>query len=380
MALRLKGSYGLALLFTTGIVGWMATGDVIVSGNANEQGTPPPAVREAAIETETMRVAVEHFVAKPRQSILTVRGRTEADTKVTVRSETTAIVRRRLVEKGQWVKKGDLLCELDTGSRQARLAQAQASLAQAEFDLNAKEALFKKGFAPQTQITALRAQKDAALAQVKEARLELERIKITAPLDGLVQGSLAEIGDQLKSGDACATLMNPDPMLIIGQISERDIGKVIEGAKAQVRLVTGEETTGTVRYVAKTSDVETRTFRVEVKVDNKKQALRDGVTAVAKITLPAIKAHQMSPAHLTLSDDGLIGVMTVKNETTQFTPVTILANGADGIWIVGLPDVIDIVTVGQEYVTSGQQIVSVDASELAASQAQRKPSDEEAQQ
>ena len=365
MALRLKGSYGLALLCTAGIVGWMATGKAVFSGQETGDSTPPPAVRNQAQEAEAFRVAVQHFSAKPRQSNLTIRGRTEADTKVTVRAETSAIVRSVEVEKGQWVHKDDLLCELDVGSREAKLAKAKAALEQAEFDLSAKEQLATKGFASKTQLAALRASLDAALAGMKEARLELDRIRILAPIDGLVQSDLAEVGDQLSIGGACAVLMDPDPMLVIGQVSERDIAAVEVGNKAAVTLVTGEQTEGTVRFVSSASDVETRTFLVEIETPNPDRSLRDGVTAVANLKLPPITAHLMSPAYLTLSDEGIVGAMQVIDNKAQFTPVHIISNDESGIWVTGLPEQVDLITIGQEYVKSGQPVIAVSADKQA---------------
>nr|WP_321457499.1 efflux RND transporter periplasmic adaptor subunit [uncultured Cohaesibacter sp.] len=364
MALRLKGSYGLALLCTAGIVGWMATGKAVFSGQETADSTPPPAVRNQAQETGAFRVAVRHFKAQPRQLDLTIRGRTEADTKVTVRAETSAIVRSINVKKGQWVHKNDLLCKLDVGSREANLAKAKAALEQAEFDLSAKEQLATKGFASKTQLASLRAARDAALAGVKEARLELDRTNILAPKKGMVQGDLAEVGDQLSSGGACAVLMDPDPMLVVGQVSERDISQVEVGNKADITLVTGEKSEGRVRFVSSASDVETRTFLVEMEIPNPDRSLRDGVTAVAELKLPPIKAHLVSPAYLTLSDEGIVGAMQVIDNKAQFTPVHIISNDESGIWITGLPEEADIITVGQEYVKSGHEVVAVSVDEL----------------
>ncbi|SNY93050.1 membrane fusion protein, multidrug efflux system [Cohaesibacter sp. ES.047] len=361
MALRLKGSYGLALLFTTGIIGWMATGETVFSGQPNENASPPPAVRNQQADEETMRVAVKRFTAQQRENHLIIRGRTEADTKVSVRAETTAIVRDRLVNKGQTVEKGDLLCRLDIGSREASLAKAEASLAQTEFDLKAKQTLAKKGFASETQIAALKASRDASLADVKDAKLELARTEIRAPLAGIVQGALAEVGDQLAVGGVCAEIMKSDPMLVIGQVSERNVQKVKVGTEAEITLVSGEVTKGKVRYVSSASDVETRTFLVEVVIDNKDGRIRDGVTAVANLELEPLKAHFMSPAHLTLSDAGQVGVMTVENDITKFTPVAILSSDPEGVWVTGLPDTAEVVIVGQEYIKDGQSVVAVPA-------------------
>ncbi|SNZ07286.1 efflux RND transporter periplasmic adaptor subunit [Cohaesibacter gelatinilyticus] len=359
MALRIKGSYGLALLFSACITGWLATGTMVVSGQSDENGAPPPALRDTDQQKALTRVAVQDFKAQQRDNLLVIRGRTQADTKVVVRSETDAIVRSRPISKGQQVQKGDLLCELDKGSRQARLAQAKAALAKADFDLNAKERLKKKGFATTAELTALRANRDAALAQVEEATLEMARTHITAPFDGIVQGPLAEIGDQLNRGGACATVMNADPMLIIGQVSERDIQQVKSGLEADVTLVTGESTKGMVRYVSTASDVETRTFRVEVEVSNSDHSLRDGVTATANLHLPQSSAHLMSPAHLTLSDDGTIGVMRLEGKKAAFTPLTTFTSAKNGVWVSGLPSEVTLIVVGQEYVKDGQLVDAV---------------------
>ncbi|WP_197703867.1 efflux RND transporter periplasmic adaptor subunit [Cohaesibacter sp. ES.047] len=339
----------------------MATGETVFSGQPNENASPPPAVRNQQADEETMRVAVKRFTAQQRENHLIIRGRTEADTKVSVRAETTAIVRDRLVNKGQTVEKGDLLCRLDIGSREASLAKAEASLAQTEFDLKAKQTLAKKGFASETQIAALKASRDASLADVKDAKLELARTEIRAPLAGIVQGALAEVGDQLAVGGVCAEIMKSDPMLVIGQVSERNVQKVKVGTEAEITLVSGEVTKGKVRYVSSASDVETRTFLVEVVIDNKDGRIRDGVTAVANLELEPLKAHFMSPAHLTLSDAGQVGVMTVENDITKFTPVAILSSDPEGVWVTGLPDTAEVVIVGQEYIKDGQSVVAVPA-------------------
>ncbi|MCT4656261.1 MAG: efflux RND transporter periplasmic adaptor subunit [Cohaesibacter sp.] len=375
MALRLKGSYGLALLFSAGIAGWLATGTLVVSGQSDENGAPPPAARTASETKDLMRVAVQTFSAQTRSNQLTVRGRTLADTKVVVRAETAAIVRSRPISKGQKVTKGDLLCQLDVGSREAVLAQAKAALAKADFDLNAKERLKKKGFATTAEITSLRAARDSALAQVKSANLEMERIKITAPFSGIIQGPLAEVGDQLSVGGACATVMDPDPMLVVGQVSERDIGKVSQGLKADVKLVTGESKSGIVRYVATASDTETRTFLVEVEIDNADKSLRDGVTATAEIHLPDSKAHLMSPSYMTLSDSGEIGVMRIEGTKAVFTPLSSVNSAPDGVWVSGLPETVTLITIGQEYVKSGQEVEPVSASDFNASKSAAKTED-----
>jgi multidrug efflux system membrane fusion protein len=66
---------------------------------------------------------------------------------------------------------------------------------------------------------------------------------------------------------------------------------------------------------------------------------------------------------LTLNDDGELGVSTVVEGGVKFMPITIASDTRDGVWVLGLPLSVDVITVGQEYVTDGQ---TVDATNVAA--------------
>ena len=67
------------------------------------------------------------------------------------------------------------------------------------------------------------------------------------------------------------------------------------------------------------------------------------------------------PALLSLNDAGIIGVKIVDDqETARFVPVQILGDEIDGIWIAGLGERARLITVGHEFVKSGQKVRAVD--------------------
>ena len=394
-----RTSYFLAAAITVGIAGWMATGTTIIAGTPPEEAPPtdlstgarvvaklrqslglapepaetelaaadpaasaPVAAATAAEAEPPFRVRVATLKAAERQAVLTVRGRTEADAKVQVRAETGGILQTRHVRQGDRVKVGDPLCTLDRGTREARLAQARAALAQAEFDLGGAAKLAGRGFTPEARVKALKATVDAARASVAEAELDLARTEVKSPLDAIVGEPLAEIGDLVSPGGLCVTLIDSDPILFTGQVSERDIGTLTVGMTATAHLVTGEELTGRLRYIAPAADPQTRTFRIEIETANPDGAIRDGVTALAAIPLAPVKGHRLSPAVLTLNDEGLIGVRSVDNAgTVTFLPVKILADTEEGVWVAGLPDEATVIVVGQDYVKAGAKVEAVRA-------------------
>ncbi len=378
MAFRINGSHILALALAGGLGWWMYTGDIQIGGVSNpENGAPPIAEREAERKEDRFKVRHVPMRAEVRNEIIQVRGRTQADAIITVRAETAGVLENRLVSKGDQVKAGDLVCVVERGAREAQLAQARAQLAQAETEYNANAQLKEKGFASANRLTALKAAVDAAKAVVASAELELNRTEIRANASGVVQDPIAEVGDMLSMGAACVTLIDTDPMLFTGQISERDIDRIDVGMEASVTLITNETVPGKIRYIAPSADAQTRTFAIEIEMAQSEN-LRDGMTAQARIDMPAGEAFRILPSWITLADDGSIGIRIVNAENTvEFVPVQIVSQEKSAFWITGPSDGDRIITLGQEYVTRGE-IVETTLDEriiekIAALQIEAKP-------
>ncbi len=116
---------------------------------------------------------------------------------------------------------------------------------------------------------------------------------------------------------------------------------------------------GKVRFVADRADAQTRTFRVEVELPNADNTLRDGVSADIHIPVKKLQAVHISPGILVLDDNGTVGVRIVQEGKVYFRPVQIVSDGPDGMWIAGLPDRVNVITVGQEFVTDGETVKTV---------------------
>ena len=164
-------------------------------------------------------------------------------------------------------------------------------------------------------------------------------------------------GDYLNTGAVCATIIDPDPMRLIGEISEKEINFVKVGAKAVAELISGKKVEGVVSFVSTSANKGTRTFRVEIDVKNSDRSIRDGVSAQIAIEGDTILAHKISPSILMLGEAGELGIRTVnEDDQVEFKKIEILEDSMEGIWITGLPKNTRIITVGQEYVFQGQTV------------------------
>lgn len=360
-----------------------------------------PVGTAATAVADGVRVVAMQSTARTVESAVILRGRTEAARQVTVATETSGQVISEPLRKGNFVNAGDELCKLDPGTRESALAEARARLAEAEsrvpeaeaalaeaearvreadINVNAARQLNEGGFTSQTRlvsaeavsqaaaagvqsansaITAALAGIEAASASVAAAEREIDRLTITAPFAGLLETDTAELGTLLQPGGACATIVQLHPIKLVGFVPELDVGKIAVGAPVQGRLASGGDVQGRVSFLSRTADPTTRTFRVEVTVPNADLAIRDGQTAEIIVASEGQQAHLVPQSALTLNDAGTLGVRLVDNDDTAvFAPVTLLRDTVDGVWLTGLPDTAQIITVGQDFVIDGVPVIA----------------------
>ena len=258
---------------------------------------------KAKTQLETISsVTVLNSTASEKAKKIKVSGTTEADKLIKIRAEASGTVVSRPVKQGQFVKKDQLICQLYNAGRTSYP-------------------------------------------------------KVKAPFDGYLETFSVKEGDYLNTGAVCATIIDPDPMRLIGEISEKEINFVKVGAKAVAELISGKKVEGVVSFVSTSANKGTRTFRVEIDVENSDRSIRDGVSAQIAIEGDTILAHKISPSILMLGEAGELGIRTVnEDDQVEFKKIEILEDSMEGIWITGLPKNTRIITIGQEYVFQGQTV------------------------
>lgn len=362
----MKTSYLIAGAIALATLAWIGSGYLFPSGEKSANGeaaamtsagdaASAPASPESAAETPL--VGIFESVAQIRSRALTLRGRTEADRMVVVSAETSGRIEEIFAEKGLPVKTGDPILRIDGADREARLAEAKALLAQRQAELKASAALEAKGYTPKLNMADLRAKLALAEAELTGMEVEIAHLTVQAPIDGILDQRPAERGSYLQIGTPIATIVDLDPILLVGSVAEQDLGRLKIGDTASARLIDGREITGKVRFIAATAEETTRTFRIEIAAANPDYAVRQGISAEISIPIEERPAHRISPAILTLAEDGAIGVKSVADDgTVVFHAIDILGEDAEGLWVAGLPDRLRLIVRGQEFVKAGQRV------------------------
>ncbi len=306
-------------------------------------------------------VRVKTFVARPMSIDVPLRGQTMAKASVTASAETTGIVASVEVQKGQTVKTGDLLCTLDQGTRAAAVAQATAGLAQAQLAYDSNIALVQKGVAAANTTAGVEAALKAAQAGLDQATAELDRTRILAKSDGVVQDPITTVGSMLGAGQPCATIVQLDPMVFSGNVPEKYIELARLGQPATITTISGAKLEGKVSFIASVADQATRSFPVEIEIPNADGKLLAGISATAIVNIGTAPAQLLPQSVLTLDDKGVLGVRTVEDGKVAFHEITIVKDTREGVWVTGLPLTLDVITIGQDFVQAGQTVTASQA-------------------
>lgn len=314
----------------------------------------------AAPSDERTAVRVRTQSAEEVTRTIIVNGKTAPARVVELSAETEGRVVYIGAQRGASVDRGEIILRLDERDRKARLAQAEATLKQREVEFEARQKLQGNSYVSEAQLQEAAALLETARAELTRAKLDLQYMTIRAPFDGALQYRNAEEGDFVKVGDPVATFVDNRKIIVSASLSEFDAGYIDVGDEAEARLATGETVYGRIRYIAPVADEATRTFTVELEVDNSAGKLRAGGTAELRIPAEQVLAHRLSPALLTLDDAGNVGVKIIDdNGKVEFVVADVALASNDGIWVAGLPHTATIITVGQGYVASGALVNAV---------------------
>jgi multidrug efflux system membrane fusion protein len=291
-------------------------------------------------------------------------GQTEADKRAVLATRAAGIIGKLPVKQGDRVKTGDLVLMLDAEDKTAAVETAEAVLKQREAEWEAAQRLSKSGNIAKLQLDNAWSAVTAARLQLQTAQAELDRNRVLAPFNGVIDRVAVELGASIMQGGEVATILNLDPILGKGQISERDLRYVKIGDEAEVKLVSGETVKGKVRYISRDASAQTRTFPVEIAIPNADGAIPAGMTAEITVRATPEDAVVLPRSVVTLSQDGDLGIRAVDaSSKVVFYPIDLVDDMQNGLVLGGIPADVQVIVAGQDLVKESDEVKAVQADE-----------------
>ncbi|WP_342076939.1 efflux RND transporter periplasmic adaptor subunit [Yoonia sp. SS1-5] len=336
----------IAVFLALALVAWMGSGYIL-----------PSAPEEETAEAQTINpvaVAVMSSMAQDIDLVLTAEGQSLPDRATSIEAKASGQVISVSVSRGDLVEAGQEIGRIDDQTISAQLAQAKAQWTQANDDLNRAVTLQERGIGTENQVTQARAARASAEAAVTAAQEQLDNTIIRAPFAGRLNEMTLDVGEFANDGDVVAEVLDNDPLTVVVQVPQQALSRLKKGQPAQVAFITGETHMGQVGFIGSNADSQTRTFRVEIIVDNPGSEMPAGLSASIAIPTGQARGHFISPAILSLGPNGELGIKTVLDDNqVAFRPVMIVRAQTDGVWVSGLEEEAQIITVGQGFVSAG---------------------------
>lgn len=312
-----------------------------VSGCSKEEVKTAP----APVEVVAITVAKQDI-----PSVMEFVGQTKGAIDAEIRARVDGVITSMNFVEGKPVKEGQLLYTIDPAPLQAKVAEAQGVLAQAETmltkasnDVGRLRPLAQMKAVSEKQLDAAVAQEgsakgqvDAAAAALESAKINLSYAQITAPTSGIIGISKAKVGEYVgKAPNAVVlnTVSNLDDIHVNFGVSEKeylavarmrrselDSGKEPEKAKLELILADGSvhPDPGEVAFIDREVDPATGTLRVEAKFPNPHQMIRPGQYAKVRVTLGAKKDALVVPKRALREIQGqFLAFIVLPNNTVE---------------------------------------------------------------
>lgn len=351
---RLPFSYVLASLLLLALVLWLALGDFNAFKDAapDDTSTPPAPTR-----VETRRL--ESVAYTPTQ---VVQGALEAHRDVALRASVEGLVTDKPVKQGASVSAGETLLVLDNDALPERLKEARDNVELARAELAGAEKLRQRKLISKPELLRLR----AALSQSVAAAASLEKQRADtrpqAPFAGTLDRISVELGELLQPGEEWGRLIDDATLKGIGWVSQQDVAPLEKGQTVTARLLSGDTLEGTLTHVASRAAEDTRSFYIEVTLENPKHRRLAGGSAELTIDLPSRQVHTLSPALLQLATSGKLTVKHVDDSGhVKQTAVDLISADTRQAYVAGLPDSVRLITLGAGLVEPDERVEAVPA-------------------
>ena len=412
----MKKSIFIASFILLLVVGWIGSGQFsnkVIAQDDNTQDVPETETSYSKNEENnkneefTFSVETKVFTSKLIDQSIELQGQTIHNKKIDVKSETSGNIDSIEFSRGDKVSQNAEMITISLEDRNEKLLSAKKDLERLskELILNEKnrdnllrqnverielyeieyasaKQLIDKGLSSKSKLSLasfnlanakadkedikikfestlanLEAQISNVKSVLKNIKLDIDKTSIKAPFDGIISEKMVEETEFISLGTPLFTIIDLDPIKIEGYLSEFDINKVSVGTKAIIEDSNGIEKNGIISFISPSAETSTRTFEITIEADNKDLSYKSGITTKIIIKGSELKAHKIPPSILTLLDDGTVGVKAVDsdNNVTFYSTKTI-KDTIDGMWVSGLPEKVNLIVSGQEYISIGEKI------------------------
>lgn len=309
--------------------------------------------RVRLIPVETINIVSGEF-----EDYIRLTGTIEAINDAVISSESSGRI-LSIANRGDRVTRGGILARLDDRVLQAQYEAAKTGFELADDTFNRLEALYADSIISTQDFQSARAQRDQAKAQLDLTEKQLQDSQIEAPFSGRIEERMIRTGELINPGQPVVRLVNTERVRILSGIPERYSGEITEGSEVIVNLraLNGNPITSKITYAGNVIDPDTRTYTVEIELDNPGMRIKPDMVADLQIKRTTLEDVIVIPRTAVLRDEEGVSVFRSREENGR--KIAELVNVRTGAASGPLIQILDGLSDGDEIVVSGMRTLSI---------------------
>lgn len=331
---------------------------VLAAAGCSESGS---AANEAAAVQETRAVNVVTRVVQPREFINHLRlvGEVKPDRRVVVSIEANGLIKRIEVEKGEPVTRDDVLARLDDELLRAAADEAEAAVNASGLTLrNQKRLLDQKALAESVYLDT-RYRHDMDRARHQQALTYLGKTVIRAPISGVVDSRMMEVGELATPGREFMELVDIDRIKVEAGVPERHLKHVTKGTRATMTFPAYPDVTAEadITYIGTTLDPDSRTVPIEIALDNPGHRLKPEMAVTIRVVKDFMPEAIVIPQDAVIDTDQGRMVFVADESVARSVPVVLGSVSGDQVLVSeGLSAGDALIIVGHRNLVNGESI------------------------
>ena len=290
-------------------------------------------------------------------------GTIEALEAITVVAEIDAAVKALPFKEGGFIRKGELIAQLDDAQLAAELARAEALRAQSKATYDRVRSIVDQGAGAPQDLDDASAALKVAEANLDLAKARFAKTRIIAPFDGIIGARRVSVGTFIRTGEAITDLANIDDIRVTFSTPERFLSRLSQGATVTVSTPAfpNYELDGKIIVIEPIIDAATRSARVVARVQNVGRKFRPGMSA----NISAVLSERMNA--MTIPNEAVFGsgdqsfVFVVKADSTvSRVPLTLGTRLPNAVEVVaGLDPGMTVVRAGHQKLFDGGKVMPI---------------------
>jgi membrane fusion protein, multidrug efflux system len=304
---------------------------------------------------------VEVQVVRPSElpEYLVLTGTTEAFRDIEISSEQGGTVQSLLVDRGDRVRKGQVLARVNADIYEAQLVEAQANLKLKDAALKKADALFERKSITSMQRLQAQVDYDAAAANADLAKGRLRRAVIEAPFDGVIDDRYVDSQEMVQPGGRLFRLVDRSRIKITSNFAELDVSTFRPGITGAVKIDAFPDTAfeAKLSFVASSAHAASHTFPCEFVLNNQGDLIRGGMYASIRVLKQVHRSVLVVPQAALVETENGRNLFVLDGDKALRRPVTLGASNS-GLVIVasGINSEDTIIVTGNRDLVDGQQV------------------------